>query len=160
VSQRYAELMGRVRDLGVALSDRRAIKVMKLVADSAVLCGRSVARECDLWPLRYVWDREEQTGPLRALVDGVLDSAPDEPDAHVLANVPERVDADELARAISAVDSELRASSMLSLAAMARIRERLSDLSDRASWLVDDNERRHLQKRAGELLELVDGQGR
>jgi MoxR-like ATPase len=160
VSQRYAEIVFRIRDLGVALSDRRAIKVMKLVAASAVLCGRSVAHECDLWPLRYVWDREEQIGPLRALVDGVLESAADEPDAHVLASVPERVDAEELARDIGAVDAELNANSKLGLAAMARIRERLSDLSDRASWLVDESERRHLQKRAGELLKRVDGQDR
>src|SRR5262249_10524362 len=40
VTVRYAELVFRVRDLGVALSDRRAVKVMKLVAASALLCGR------------------------------------------------------------------------------------------------------------------------
>src|SRR5579883_3226965 len=53
----YAEAVFKVRDLGVALSDRRAVKMMKLVAASAVLCGRTAASPSDLWVLRYVWDR-------------------------------------------------------------------------------------------------------
>ena len=68
VSELYAEVVFKVRDLGVAFSDRRAVKAMKLVAASAVLCGRPSATAADLWPLRYVWDREEQIGPLGALV--------------------------------------------------------------------------------------------
>src|SRR4051794_11604433 len=56
----YREAVFKVRDLGVAFSDRRAVKVLKLVAASAVLCGRSAANPSDLWVLRYVWDRAEQ----------------------------------------------------------------------------------------------------
>ena len=33
---------------------------MKLLAASALLCGRRIANASDLWVLRYVWDREEQ----------------------------------------------------------------------------------------------------
>ena len=40
VSERYAEVVFKVRDLGIALSDRRAVKVLKLLAASALLCGR------------------------------------------------------------------------------------------------------------------------
>ena len=40
VPERYAEVVFKVRDLGIAMSDRRAVKVMKLVAASALLCGR------------------------------------------------------------------------------------------------------------------------
>ena len=55
----YADAVGKVRDLGVGLSDRRAVKVLKLVAASAVLSGRDAANPSDLWVLRYVWDRVE-----------------------------------------------------------------------------------------------------
>ena len=65
--------MSKVRDLGVAFSDRRAVKVLKLVAASAVLCGRSAAQVSDFWVFRYVWDREEQIAPLTALVAGVIE---------------------------------------------------------------------------------------
>src|SRR5262249_13982489 len=54
VMERYVEVVFRVRDLGVAFSDRRAVKVLKLLAASALLCGRTACSPSDLWVLRYV----------------------------------------------------------------------------------------------------------
>jgi len=51
VSAQYAEAVFKIRDLGIAMSDRRAVKVMKLLAASAVLCGRAAAAPSDLWVL-------------------------------------------------------------------------------------------------------------
>src|SRR4051812_13871868 len=126
VTERYVEVVHKVRDLGIALSDRRAVKLLKVVAASAVLCGRRVGMVSDLWVLRYAWDREEQIGPLTALIDGVIEPHAGEPSAHPLASVPERVDGEELARQLDAVEAELRAgASSLSLATIARLRERV-----------------------------------
>src|SRR5262249_7876499 len=75
VLETYSDAVTKVRDLGVALSDRRAVKVLKLVGASAVMCGRSAANASDLWVLRYVWDRVEQIGPLGSLVTGLLERA-------------------------------------------------------------------------------------
>ena len=154
IAERYADVVSKVRDLGVALSDRRAVKVLKLVAASAVLCGRSAARVSDFWVFRYVWDREEQIAPLTALVAGVIEPHAGEPDAHPLAAVPDRVDGEEIARQLDAISAEIRDRS-LGLAAMARLRERLADLADRAAWLADDAARRHLTERIGELLKRL-----
>src|SRR5262245_38453412 len=146
IAERYAEIVFRVRDLGVALTDRRAVKVLKLVAASAVLCGRAAARVSDFWVFRYVWDREEQIAPLAALVAGVLAPHVEEPDAHPLATVPDRVDGEEIARQLDALADELQARS-LSLASVARLRERLAELADRAAWLADDQARHHVVDR-------------
>ena len=154
VTERYAEVVGRIRDLGIALSDRRAVKLMKLVAASAVLCDRALASVSDLWPLRYVWDREEQIGPLRSLIDGVLEPTANEAKAHPLAAVPDRVDGEELARQLDAADGELQAGKP-SMATIARLRERVGDLADRASWLGDEASRKHLRRRAADLLERL-----
>ena len=154
VSELYAEVVFKVRDLGVAFSDRRAIKVMKLLAASAVLCGREQARPSDLWVLRYVWDREEQIGPLAALVNGILEQHKDDEKAHPLAAVPEHVDGEELARELDALDEEC-AGDRLSLTALARLRERVTDVADRAAWVVDGASRKHLLGRAGQLLEKL-----
>lgn len=154
IEERYAELIFKVRDLGVALSDRRAIKVLKLVAASALLCGRTQAATSDFWVFRYVWDREEQIGPLAALVDGVLQQGPQAAGTHPLAAVPEHVDAEELARMVEAAEAEL-ADRSLSLARLAGLRERLVDLSDRAAWVRDAGHRQHLLDRIGPLLEKV-----
>ncbi len=154
VAERYAEVVFKVRDLGVALSDRRAVKVMKLVAASAVLCGRQAATVSDLWVLRYVWDREEQMGPLASLIGGVLEPHVDEPAAHPLAAVPERVDGEELAQQLDVVAAELQ-NGPLSLTSAARLRERVADLADRAAWLPDDSTRGHLLGRTAKLLERL-----
>ena len=109
IAERYADVVSKVRDLGVAFSDRRAVKVLKLVAASAVLCGRSSAQVSDFWVFRYVWDREEQIAPLTALVAGVIEPHADEPDAHPLAAVPDRVNGEEIARQLDAMSAEIRA---------------------------------------------------
>jgi len=154
IAERYADVVSKVRDLGVALSDRRAVKVLKLVAGSALLCGRSRAQVSDFWVFRYVWDREEQIAPLKALVAGVIEPHAQESDTHPLAAVPDRVDGEEIARQLDAMSAEIRDRS-LGLAALARLRERLTDLADRVAWLTDDAVRRHLTDRIGEILKRL-----
>jgi MoxR-like ATPase len=154
VTELYTEVVFKVRDLGVAFSDRRSIKVLKLLAASAVLCGRDRAAPSDLWVLRYVWDREEQIAPLAALVNGVLGRHRDQAAAHPRAAVPEQVDGEDLARQLDAVERELQ-TDHLSLASVARLRERVADLADRAAWVGSDRSRQHLLDRTGKLLERL-----
>jgi len=154
IAEQYADVVSKVRDLGVALTDRRVVKLLKLVAASAVLCDRSAARVSDFWVLRYVWDREEQIAPLAALVAGVLEPHAQEADAHPLARVADHVDGEDLARRLDAAAGEVQSRS-LSLAAVARLREQLADIADRAAWLADDAARTHLVNRAGDLLKRL-----
>ena len=72
VRDTYVELVLRLRHLGFALSDRRAVKFQRPIAASALLCGRAEARPSDLWVLRYTWESEEQQEVLAATVDEVL----------------------------------------------------------------------------------------
>jgi MoxR-like ATPase len=153
VRERYAEVVWKVRDLGVGYSDRRAVKGLKLVAASALLCGRSAASPADLWVLRYVWDRAEQIAPLGALVQGVLEQHPDEGRSHPLARV-EPADGEEIARQLDAAEQELQADGR-SLLALARLRERVADLADRAGWVREAAARKHLLERSGRLLEKL-----
>jgi len=160
VSELYTEVVFKVRDLGIALSDRRAVKVMKLIAASALLCQRRTASPSDLWVLRYVWDRAEQIAALRSLVNGVLEQHPGEAAAHPLAAPAEHVDGEDLARQLAAVEVELggggeRGSKVLSLTALTRLRERVADLADRAAWIADEGTRKHLLQRSGQLLKRL-----
>ncbi len=150
VTEAYADAVTKVRDLGVALTDRRAVKVLKLVAASAVLCGRSAASTSDFWVLRYAWDRVEQIGPLGALVNGLLEQAPAEA-AHPRAGRPERVDPEELARELEAAEKDL-ANGPLKLVDAARLRERVQAVADRAAWVPDPTGRDHLLARAATVL--------
>ncbi|MCW0399841.1 ATPase RavA [Xanthomonas sacchari] len=63
-----AQAIRTLRAAGLALSDRRIVKTQRLVAAAAVLAGRSVAAEADLWPLFYVMPtRESQAAAQDAL---------------------------------------------------------------------------------------------
>jgi MoxR-like ATPase len=107
-----------------------------------------------LWVLRYVWDRPEQIAPLRALVRGVLETHPAEEPAHPRAAVPERVDGEELAVQLDAAERELSADGH-SLTAIARLRERVADLADRAAWVTEDGARKHLLDRVAKMLQRL-----
>jgi MoxR-like ATPase len=154
LAELYPEVVLKVRDLGIAFSDRRAVKVMKLLAASALLCGRQKVLPSDLWVMRYVWDREEQIGPLGALVNGVLEQQPDEGAAHPLAATNGRADGEEIARLLDAIDQDLH-KGHLSVSAIARLREQVTDLADRAAWVPDDAGRKHLLDRTRHVIEQL-----
>jgi MoxR-like ATPase len=157
VRDAYAEAAFKIRDLGVAFSDRRAVKALRLLAGSALLCGRRSATPADLWVLRYVWDRPEQAAPLAGLVDDLLrhhgaDGSAGEAAGHPLAT-PRRADAEELARRLDGIEKELAApAAERTVSAAARLRERLSAAADEAAWVSDERARRLLTDRAGRLL--------
>ena len=153
VLEPYAGAVTKVRDLGVGLSDRRAVKVLKLVAASAVLAGRDAADPTDLWVLRHVWDRAEQIGPLAALVAGLLERAPTSSAPHPRAARPEQVDPEAVARDLDAAERDLTAG--LRLVEAARLRERLQAAADRTAWVSDAAARSHLLGRVTALLEKL-----
>jgi MoxR-like ATPase len=151
----YTEAVFKVRDLGIAFSDRRAVKVLKLLAASALLCGRRAPDASDLWVLRYVWDREEQIEPLAALVNGLLEQhAGGGPGRHPLARVQAEPDGEDLARQLDAVERQLQ-DGKLTLSAVARLKERVTDLADRAAWLGDNESRTYLLDRTRKCLEQL-----
>ncbi len=154
VRETYGDAVLKVRDLGIAFSDRRAVKVMKLLAASALLCGRRQAHASDLWVLRYVWDREEQIDPLAALINGILKQHPDGEARHPLAAIPEQLDPEDLARQLESLEKSLRAGD-LSMAARARLRERLTSLNDQVAWVAEEESRKYLFGRVKELLEQL-----
>jgi MoxR-like ATPase len=151
VRELFTEAVHKVRDLGVALSDRRAVKAQKLLAASAVLCGRAQAAPSDLWVLRYMWDRPEQIGPLGGLVQQMLSRHPAGEEAHPLAARPDEADGESLARELEELRQEVGAGPS-SLLALARLREKLSRLAGRAAWITDEAQREYLLKECQSLL--------
>jgi MoxR-like ATPase len=71
----YRELVRQIRAEGISLSDRRAIKLLKLIAAAALLRGATQASPLDLWVLLHVWNRPEQSAALQAIVAPVIERA-------------------------------------------------------------------------------------
>ncbi len=154
----FAEVVWKVRDLGVALSDRRSVKILKLVAASALLSGRFHAVESDYWVFRYVWDREEQIDPLSGLVAGILEQQENDDSArHPLAKAPDQVDPEELAAQFETIRRQLAGfdNNRPGLVEVTRLREQLTELADRAAWIADEQSRSHLIETSAQLLKQL-----
>ncbi|MEO0324899.1 MAG: AAA family ATPase [Myxococcota bacterium] len=70
----YKGLVFQIRSEGVSLSDRRAIKMLKLFAASALLDGRPQADPSDFFILRHVWNNLDQAEILEGIVGPVLEA--------------------------------------------------------------------------------------
>jgi MoxR-like ATPase len=69
----YKGLVFQMRSEGIGISDRRAVKLLKLFAASAVFDGRGQVNDSDLFVLRHVWNTPEQAEILQEIVGPVLD---------------------------------------------------------------------------------------
>ncbi len=70
----YKGLVFQIRAEGVSLSDRRAIKMLKLFAASALLDGRSQADPSDFFILRHIWNNLDQAEILDGVVGPILEA--------------------------------------------------------------------------------------
>jgi hypothetical protein len=80
----------------------------------------------------------------------VLQQHEKDSDRHSLAQVQAPPDGEELAR----IEAEI-GGGKLSLSAIARLRERLGEVSDKSAWLADTRSRNHLLDRARKCLERL-----
>ena len=74
VDQPYREAVRRIRAEGIQLSDRRVIKLLKLIASSALRHKREVANPGDFWVLRHVWNDPEQIPNLQTIIDPYVEA--------------------------------------------------------------------------------------
>jgi MoxR-like ATPase len=70
---RYKGLLFQIRAEGVSVSDRRAVKLLKLFAANALLDGRNVANDADFFVLKHIWNTVDQAPLLKDLVGPVLE---------------------------------------------------------------------------------------
>ena len=144
----YAELIHRIRHAGIPVSDRRAVKIQRLVAGSALVCGRLEARLSDLWILKYIWDTEEQQEVLGALVHKVLDEVEPTEGDHGRASGAEGPNPESLARDLDSLEEQLKSETN---GRSGYLRDRLSLLEGRCQWVADSAKREFLVKRVTEM---------
>ncbi len=72
VRPRLAQIIRTLRNNGVGITDRRAVKIQKLIAAAAVLDGRLEAVAGDLWTIIYAIPTGEQQALARDLLQELL----------------------------------------------------------------------------------------
>lgn len=137
----YLELIHRLRQAGFDVSDRRAVKYQKLVAASAILCGRLYTIPSDLWVLRYTWDTVEQQEILKSLVDEMIEQQeiPPEVKQHPQASINREVDAEVIARDLESLIKNMNDDT--DSADHHKHRNSLTVLAERAQWVTNDIQR-------------------
>ena len=74
----YREVVRRIRAEGIELSDRRVIKLLKLVAASALRRKSLEANPGDFWVLKHVWNNPDQIPHLQSIIDPYLEGYADD----------------------------------------------------------------------------------
>ncbi len=70
---KYKGLIFQIRSEGITVSDRRAVKLLKLFAASAVFDGRSQVTDGDFFILRHMWNNLDQAELLEEIVNPIVD---------------------------------------------------------------------------------------
>lgn len=154
IRQPFAELVHRIRHAGIPVSDRRAVKLQRVIAASALLSGRKEARLSDLWVVRHIWDTEEQQEILASLVDQVISKAQTIPGDHARARSADGPDAESLARDLDVITGALK-NGALPEVEKAYLRDRLGILEGRCQWVKDGAKREWLVIRISEMWPLL-----
>lgn len=161
VRQPMVDLVRRLRQAGLDCSDRRAVKLQRLVAASALLCGREVAHRSDLWVFRYIWESLEQEEILTHHVDEALgvrgggdgEGGGDDDridTAHPRSRQSDLPDPELLGRDLAAVAARL-AEPELPEAEKSRLRDHLRSLASRAQWVAEEESRSFLLREVERL---------
>jgi MoxR-like ATPase len=146
----YLDLILKLRHAGMDISDRRAVRLQRVIAASALLCGRVEARITDLWVLRHVWDREEQIEVIESIVAASLAAAAQDAADHPQAHASRAPDPDVLARGLDEVETRLARDPADAAAA-----DELRSLANRLDWLAAGVAKDSLAQRVAGLWEKI-----
>ena len=163
VTEKYVTLVRNLRQAGIEISDRRAVKLQRMIAASALMCGRLQAHVSDLWVLRYIWDTVEQQEILNAIVNRAIGAELSDEDSnnsqtavamHELAIESHGPDPERLAADLEKIALALQSTtgqSDISKSERSIFKEQLSILAEQLQWVEDQQQRDHLQAQVDRL---------
>jgi MoxR-like ATPase len=143
IRKEFVNLVHNLRNTGVKVSDRRAVKIQNLLAASALMCNRKEAIISDFWVLKYIWDTEEQIELLAGIIDAIIEKH-DSPLAHPQALFNKSPNAEELIKEITSLSSKWESGS-LSFEEQNRVKDKLRFLQTRCNWIKNTEHKQHIQ---------------
>jgi MoxR-like ATPase len=142
VRQPYIDLVRKIRGAGVPLSDRRVVRLLRLIAVSSLFCGRRQATPADFWILRYVWDSEAQVGILDEIVTQTIRQYVERADAdgtsgkiHEMAVNRSSVSIVDLGKRFDELEQRLQDASLSRLERLEK-KERMVELLRLCAWVI------------------------
>lgn len=149
VRKQYVDLIHNLRNTGIKISDRRAVKIQNLLAASAVMSNRKEVITSDLWVLKHVWDTEEQIEILEGIVNSIIEKDTS-PLAHPQAQYNKTPNAEELIKEIIQLNERWE-SGNLSFEEQNVVKDKLRYLQTRSNWIKNNEHKLHIQEKIESL---------
>lgn len=143
IRKQYVDLVHNLRNTGIKVSDRRAVKIQNLLAASALMCDRTEAIPSDLWVLKYIWDTEEQIEILAGIIDNIIEKD-NAPKAHPQALFNKTPNAEELIKEVLSLAGRWD-SGDLSFEEQNVIKDKLRYVQTRCNWIKNNEHKQHIQ---------------
>ncbi|MFY0254468.1 AAA family ATPase [Chitinophaga sp. 30R24] len=150
----YIALIQQLRNAGLKLSDRRAVKLQRVIAASALLCKRMVAIPSDMWVLRYIWDTTEQREIISGIVNAAITTDNEITAQHPRARINSVPDADELYAELTQMLFRWD-NPESSEADKAAIKDRLRYLNGRCEWIANPDQRQFVMQPVDQLWKKI-----
>ena len=153
IQKEYLNLIHSMRNAGIKVSDRRAVKFQNLIAASAYISGRDHAIISDLWVLKYTWDTEEQVDILSGMVNTIIENDLEEK-KHPQAIVLQKPDAEQLLTEIEDLSTKWK-EEHTSMEERNVIKDKLRYVQARSKWIQDPNHKSILQEKIDTLWQTL-----
>lgn len=150
----YIELIEKLRNAGVQVSDRRAVKLQRMIAASALLCKRFKAYQSDMWVLRYIWDTDEQREIIAGIVNAVVEEDKQTQQVHPRAAFSSVPNADDIYNDVLQMTQQWN-NPETSGAERSVIKDRLRYLNGRCEWITNHDQRSFVLKPIDELWQKI-----
>lgn len=153
IQKTYIDTIRRLRNAGIQISDRRAVKLQRLIAASALICQRKKAILSDMWVLKFIWDTEEQREVITSIVNNLVEKD-DAPQQHPRATEKNLPDADEILKEVEKLTAQWQQPD-LKLADRTIIKDRLRYLNGQCEWIANETQRTFVKKPIDALWQLI-----
>ena len=153
IRNEYVDLIHSLRNAGINVSDRRAVKIQNLIAASAYICGRKTAIISDLWILKYIWDTEEQMEVLEGIVNHVIEKETNDK-SHPQALYNKVPDAEEVMKEVKYLSQKWNETS-LSFEEQNIIKDKLRYVQTRCDWIKNADQKKYIQDEIEQLWQQM-----
>ncbi len=143
VRNQYIDIVHSLRNTGIKVSDRRAVKLQNLIAASALICNRQTAILSDLWVLKYIWDTEEQVEILAGIINAIIekDTAAQ---AHPQAMFNKLPNPEEVMKEVNLLTGQWE--EQRTFEEQNVIKDKLRYVQTRCDWIKNPVQKQHIQQ--------------
>lgn len=143
IRKEYIDIVHSLRNTGIKVSDRRAVKLQNIIAASALICGRNEAILSDLWVLKYIWDSEEQIEILEGIINNLIENSEIEK-SHPQAFLNKAPNPEEVIKEVLYLSNKWQ-NEQLSFEEQNIIKDKLRFVQNRCSWIKNIEQKQYVQ---------------